>query len=243
MTSRATFFAALVVAVSATDSPAAVLSFQVHDYRQRSDSPWKSRIESGSFYQEDFLAGELGTRTFVSPYIASPAGFKGYASGYHSVDGDDGIIDEFGRFGGSYVAGATLAPDGTSVSFRFDFTSNEVGSLPLAAGLVVTNAATNALNSSRNRTVVSMFNAEGRLIHSYEILDLPASIVEGMPGHRAYYTNGARFFGFSSDIGIASITISGALSVDHVQYGFEQVPEPSLLLLISMAGLAFFIRR
>ena len=82
----------LLLSLLVVQPAAGALTLVQHaDYRQTSDSPWYSGIQNGSVYLENFLIGELGSRTFTTPYISSPEGRLGYASGYYSVDGDDGV--------------------------------------------------------------------------------------------------------------------------------------------------------
>jgi hypothetical protein len=147
------------------------------------------------------------------------------------VDGDDGVVDDFGRFGGSYTAGWTAAPDSTRVSFRFDFTRNASGDLPRSVGLVVTNAILNAFTPLGNRSVAAVFDEAGVRFGEWVIDDMPLSIVQSSPEWRPYHTNGAQFVGAISETGIASFTITGAHHVDHVQYSFDAIPEPEAWML------------
>lgn len=194
---------------SSNDALAAVVWMKARDYRSEEQSPWFQGLANGSLYLEDFLAGPNLSRTFVTPYISSPAGRKGNESGYHSVDGDDGIIDEFGRFGGSYEMGGTSAPDGAIVNFRFDFSRNNDAELPRSVGLVVTNAFMNTFRPTGNTSVATIFDSAGGRIAEWVIDDMPLSIIQSSLEWRPYYTNGAQLVGVVSDVGIASFTITG----------------------------------
>ena len=175
--------------------PAAIVWVEHEDYRRTEDSPWYPGVLSGSVYLENFISGAIGTQGFGTPYISSPRGFKGHQSGYTSVDGDDGIIDDFGRFGGSYLLGDTTAPDGSRVSFRFNFMANESGELPHSVGLVITLAHRNTFRPLYNVSSVNAFDTSGALISEWEIADLPRASSMRELGNRPYYSNGARFVG------------------------------------------------
>jgi hypothetical protein len=223
---------------------ASVVWSEIPDYSSVHNSPWYTGIEAGSVYIEDFLAGPNLSRTFVTPYISSPAGRKGSESGYYSVDGDDGLLDDIGRFGGSYEAGATAAPDRSRVSFRFDFKRNDSGELPRSVGLVVTNAIMNEFSPIGNRSIAAAFDSSGERIAEWVIEDMPLSIIQSSSEWRPYHTNGAQFVGVVSDIGIASFTIFGVNHVDHVQYSFDRVPEPDVRMLgLWAAGFYWVARR
>lgn len=216
--------------------PAAIVWVEQADYRRAEDSPWYPGILAGSVHLENFISGPDGEQTFATPYISSPKGYRGFASGHSSVDGDDGIIDDFGRFGGGYVAGDTTAPDGSGVNFRFNFNADGSGKFPHSVGLVVTLASWNMARPLWNETSVKAFDASGSLLSEWEITDLPLSIINQAPGNRPYYTNGARFVGLLSDQGIASFTIGGVRDIDHVQYSFDRIPEPGVAALVAAAG-------
>jgi hypothetical protein len=243
---RRSWFRKFVLAafvLASNDALAAVVWMKARDYRSEEQSPWFQGLANGSLYLEDFLAGPNLSRTFVTPYISSPAGRKGNESGYHSVDGDDGIIDEFGRFGGSYEMGGTSAPDGAIVNFRFDFSRNNDGELPRSVGLVVTNAFMNTFRPTGNTSVATMFDSAGGRIAEWVIDDMPLSIIQSSLEWRPYYTNGAQFVGVVSDVGIASFTITGVNYIDHVQYSFDRIPEPRLAVLGLLASSWYGIAR
>jgi hypothetical protein len=222
---------------------AATVWVERESYSRTEDSPWYPGVLSGSVYLENFITGPIGTQGFGTPYISSPRGFKGHESGYTSVDGDDEIIDDFGRFGGSYLLGATTAPDGSRVSFRFNFVANESGELPHSVGLVITLAHRNTVSPLYNVSTVKAFDTSGALLSEWEITDLPTSIIDTTPENRPYYSNGARFVGIRSDVGIATFTISGVAVIDHVQYSFVSIPEPSAMAMGVAVGVGLCYRR
>lgn len=139
-----------------------------------------------------------------------------------SVDGDDGVIDGFGRGGHSWFSG--LGPGGISFSFS--------GPLPTAAGLVWTDGS--------GTTAFEAFDENGDSIGTIG----PVTISDGSFSGQ---TAEDHFFGVLHASGISRIFISnsaGGIEVDHVQFGIAQVPEPSGLLVgISVVAIGFFRRR
>jgi hypothetical protein len=94
-----------------------------------------------------------------------------------------------------------------------------------------------------NVSTVKAFDTSGALLSEWEITDLPTSIIDTTPENRPYYSNGARFVGIRSDVGIATFTISGVAVIDHVQYSFVSIPEPSAMAMGVAVGVGLCYRR
>jgi hypothetical protein len=112
-------------------------------------------------------------------------------------------------------------PEGMARSLtRVDFTLSTLLNLPTYVGIVATNKATTTINA---------YNSDDMLL---------GTATSGT----AVNTGG--FAGLQTDEGIAYFTISGTnITLDHVQYGYAVVPEPSTSALLGLGGLALILRR
>ena len=123
-----------------------------------------------------------------------------------SVDADDGVIDNSGLNGHSYVA----YPDNGKVSISFIFQGDASGKLPTQAGLVWTDG-------------YATFQFEAFDAGGASLGVISANL--GVAGDWTGATDEDRFFGVMNASGISRITISTTqdtgLEVDHLQYGFQ----------------------
>ncbi len=206
-------------------------------YHQTSDSPFYGAFQRGELYLEDFTVGEPFENRFQTPYVTSQSGYLGSGSGYFSVDGDDGVLDDFGRFGGSYVlTRGDVAPDGSGAWGRFDFLPGPNGHRPLAVGIVVTEIITYA-----EPVRLRAYDGAGNLVGDSGLMNFPRSL--DLPHWPSpWYAGSAQFVGFVSDVPIATLTIDGAYAIDHLQYSFTRIPEPASAALLG-AGAIISLRR
>ncbi len=217
--------------------PAAVILGPTN-YHQTSDSPFYAAFQRGELYLEDFTVGEPLQNRFQTAYVTSQSGLLGTASGYYSVDGDDGVLDDFGRFGGSYVlyeGGA--APDGSFVKGRFDFLANASGTRPFQVGVVVTH-----IINRRDPVRLRAYDEAGTLLADTGLMEFPQTLATGF-GPFQWFTGDAQFVGFVSDVPIATLTIDGAFAIDHLQYSFTAIPEPASAALLGAGALISLRRR
>lgn len=179
------------------------------------------------FYLENFETGSL-----TVPGVNLSAGVViGPGSLVDSVDGDDGAIDGFGQNGRSLLQ--TTALNG----IQFTFSSGTLGQLPTHVGIVWTDG----INDIRFEAFDAANNSLGFLTGNHAEANFTGETAED------------RFYGIISAGGIGSIFVQssvpvggGGLEVDHLQYGFAAVPEPSTLILASgglLAGGIFLQRR
>lgn len=172
-------------------------------YLSLNESPFKTKEYSQYFYLIDFENQIIDTPG-IKATNGNPIHFKTYSVplGVDSVDSDDGYIDGVGR-GGSYSY--QYVPYG-----EFEFDQNVLNALPTRVGFVVTDADWNVT------ITVEAFGPDGlRLDKKFE------SVAVGDQVSQAGETDEDVFFGISSPDGIKKIkiTMSGALEIDHVQYG------------------------
>ncbi len=205
-------------------------------YHQTSDSPFYGAFQRGDLYLEDFTVGEPFENRFQTPYVTSQSGYLGSGSGYFSVDGDDGVLDDFGRFGGSYVLpGGSVMPDGTYVNGIFNFNAPS-GAGAYTAGIVVT--FINYTEPVRLR----IFDVDGNLLGDSGPMELPRTL-DASFWPFPWYAGSAQFIGFVSDVPIATLTIEGAYAIDHLQYSFTAIPEPASAALLGAGALISLRRR
>ena len=154
------------------------------------------------------------------------------------MDGDDGILDDFGRFGGSYTfPEGNRAPDGSFVKGRFDFFANASGTRPFHVGIVVTH-----IINRRDPVRLRVYDEAGTLLADTGLVDLPQTLATGF-GPFQWFTGDAQFVGFVSDVPIATLTIDGVFAIDHLQYSFTAIPEPAGAALLGAGALISLRRR
>ncbi len=152
-----------------------------------------------------------------------------------SVDADDGVIDGSGADGASGTAIPVFFTSTTEFSaFEIEFDANELGFLPTAVGLVLTDGA-------GSMSGLTVYDAIGN-VATYDTNDV---LLDPLT------TSDDRFIGIINPNGISRlrmsrtiITASGDFNtprVDHLQYGLL-VPEPATMLSLSIAGVLFGVR-
>lgn len=144
-----------------------------------------------------------------------------------SVDADDGSIDGSGADGASATASPVFfTPLSTFVAFQIEFDADQLGFLPTAVGLVLTDGA-GFLSG------LSVYDAHGNLANlgTWDI-DLNPST-----------TSDDRFLGVINPIGISMLMFGKTIldaepsdvpRLDHLQYGLW-IPEPSATALVCSA--------
>src|SRR5262245_34516548 len=166
-------------------------------YLRQSDSPFDLSGLGTTFFLEDFEDGLLNTPG-VSASVGAPLA-PGITT--DSVDADDGTVDGSGIAGHSFSSG-----DGaTGITFTFD--NQALSGFPTAVGIVWTDGS--------GTTLFEAFNTVGG---SLGVIG-PVTIANGSPNGE---TDEDRFLGVYDPAGIEAIRISntsGAIEIDHLQYG------------------------
>lgn len=173
-------------------------------YLSVADSPFSMLTGSPDFYLEDF------EDTVFTPGFSTSAGSRFGPSGItDSVDADNGPIDGLGQSGASFFS------LGGSTGIRFNFDEGVLGSLPIVAGIVWTDAGFGA---------DLFFSAEDG--DGNPLGDITVS--NGADNSNSGTTAEDTFFGIVHPGGIGSIFVSnssGGIEVDHLQYA---IPEPAV---------------
>ncbi len=166
-------------------------------YLQASDSPWDD-VGLQTFLLEDFEDQIFPDGVTVTPFSWGSS-FGGFVD---SVDGDDGDATN--------GACSTCESVWASSAVTFTFDPLVLGSLPTHAGIVVTDAFASNVTASLSAT--SACATLGALESDITFGD----------GSIAGDTAEDRFVGFESPAGMTTLTISvgGALEVDHLQFGW-----------------------
>ncbi len=204
-------------------------------YLSAADSPFPLSTNP-TFHLEDFESDPgcvpgpgsfCGGGKFDAPGVHMVYGST--ASGA-SVDADDGAIDGSGANGASATSTPVYAnPDLTFVfnAIQFDFDANELGYLPTAVGIVLTDGA-------GSMSGLTVYDSQGNFANfdTSNLLLNPAT------------TSDDSFIGVTNPNGISSIimgrtiiTASGDFAtprLDHLQYGLL-IPEPSMTAFVCSA--------
>lgn len=202
----------------------------VTPYLSFNDSPFFS-ITFDTFHNETFEDGLLNTPGLgiVSNAGNDPLAASAPSFNTDSVDGDDGVIDGFGRGGRSFSSINNVANE--SAGFTLTFSRNTLGWLPTHVGLVWTDGTQGV------ERIAQFFDEQGGLLGTQ-------SAVTG-DGSFSGTTGEDRFFGGVFAQGVARVVIRApqarnSLEIDHVQYGI--VPAPGAITLAG-AGLLAAARR
>lgn len=197
----------------------------VTPYLSFSDSPFAA-LPFQSFYLEDFEDGSLNTPglSIVSNLAGDVLGAIGPGPFSDSVDGDDGVIDGFGRAKGLW---SIFNAANERVGFTLHFTADSLGRLPTHVGLVWTDG------TGGIEKVAEFFDATGTLLGTQSAVCGDASF--------SGTTAEDRFFGAMYATGIARVVIrsprsGNSLEIDHVQYGV--IPSPGSAGVLALAGVA-----
>lgn len=186
----------------------------VTPYLSFNDSPFASTTFD-TFHLETFEDGLLNTPGLA---IASNAGGDslGVSSpsfNTDSVDGDDGVIDGFGRDGRTYSSLVNASNE--FAGFTLTFSRSVLGWLPTHVGLVWTDGTQGV------ERVARFFGENGVLLGTQT----------GVTGDGSFAgtTDEDRFFGGIFAQGVASVIINApnarnSLEIDHVQYGVVPAP-------------------
>ncbi len=231
----------LTVLAAGTDSATATEFFGPTPYTDFADSPFAANGSFQYFFVEDFEDGLLNAPGLIANG-GIVIGDLGLASPYvDSIDSDDGVIDGSGSNGHSLWTGKIDGepPLGRN-EFVFAFEENVLGSLPTHAGVVWTDVIDTANGSFSDLVSFEAFDAEG------SSLGVIGPVLVGGDGSRMGLTGEDRFFGAYHSAGISVIHIQSSNSpnweIDHVQYGFFRIPEPSALLLIAIGFSTAYTR-
>jgi hypothetical protein len=186
-------------------------------YLQASDSPWAG-LSFDYFHLEDFEDKALNTPgATMTAGIISTTSFA--ASLIDSVDGDDGVIDGFGRGESIFLNGV----------IRIEFDEAVLGTLPTHAGIVWTDGFVGGAFEAFDRNGASLGSISGT--HA-------DGVFNGTTAEDRFY--GVEFMGGISAITIASAT-GGGVEADHLQYG--AVPEPGIMAAVGLGAAALLRRR
>jgi hypothetical protein len=168
-------------------------------YLSKADSPFTDLSFAGYFHLEDWEDDALNTPGVTTPSTQLGSSFG--ESRIDSVDGDDGIVD------GVCAGPCNTLWDGGAVTFTFDEVA--LGDLPTHVGAVWTDgpAGTSAI------------------FEAFDAADISLGVSMDMGNADAENTGGVaedRFLGVVHAAGVKRIVIrssSGAIEVDHLQYG------------------------
>lgn len=217
----ATALSLVVLSLSfATTAKGATIFFGPTPYLSASDIPLGFYAGGTPTSLEDFedqilCCGITASGGGISSIVSNP-------SAVDSVDIDDGLID------GSGLAGESWWFSPSAEGLTFTFTSR-----PTAAGLVWTDGRVDAAVT---------FEAFGPSMVSLGTIG-PFTLGDD---NNFGGTAEDRFFGVQDLGGVQAITISsssGAVEVDHVQFGVIPEPSSSALLGLGIAGLAVLRKR
>ena len=215
-------------------------------YFQTSDSPFFERIQAGQGFLEDFEDHELNTPNIVSWDAPRPGALQigrthRFATGSDvpvnelttwSVDEDDGLNGDFIGAGDTWT---TLSASNGQVLGRieFRFEQDDLGRYPIWVGFVITEAL-NPFDEVEYTTFTLGSDSDSDM--DFDPLSwIPP--LNSFPGD----TRTHRFFGTEVDDGITRLIVNNARQIDHLQYGYAPIPEPSVigLLTLALARLAF----
>lgn len=194
-------------------------SFGPTPYLQTSDSPFLA-LGVTNFNLEDF-EDNLFNITGVTKDNGNPYTNAGNGD---SVDGDDGVID------GSGLKGHSLFYNVGSSGVTFTFSQAVLGSLPQYAGVVWTDGSSTITFEAWDQNGISLGTVVGN--HA-----------DGAFGGQ---TAEDRFYGWHNSGGISKIKLknaSGGIELDHLQYAYEAVPEPTTLCVLGLSALALSRRK
>ncbi len=208
----------------------AVTYFGPTPYAQRSDSPFAQAISEGVVRVEDFEDGLLNSGFASTTCGAVSAMFR------PSVDEDDGVVDGLGT-GQAWTS--LLGPNCDFGLLDFRFEPDELGRLPNFVGFVVVGSGAGEFIDGRfyYRAYPSIFAMNGVELSDDRFFELPE--FGNFDAGSTYYS---RFIGFTSEVGIAQLTVNGISRIDHLQYGYV-VPEPRAPLFAAAVLALTALRR
>lgn len=209
-------------------------------YLSAADSPFAEYLDGPDFYLEDFEDEELNTPGIFQPVQDFPIGTRWQGAVVppgeltDSVDGDDGMIDGSGNAGYSFGSGAHLVLDMfpliNNLFIDFEFDENVLGYLPNAFGFVWTDGPPGIAFGNGLEFRIDIIDGEGNRTFSDAIRPVGDMMRNGN-------TEDDSFLGTTNSNGISRVSIRAVFfgetdgfeyfEIDHVQYGFLQIPEPS----------------
>lgn len=206
-------------------------------YKSFGDSPF---APTGSHYLPGLFLEDFEDGLFNAPGVTGVSNTPGTAFGVsggtintESVDGDDGVIDGFGRQGKAMAEVNNLTTDDLGYTFIFD--PVVLGGFPTHAGIVWTDGSKTA------PTQVEFFGPGGVSLGLIGPVKISDNSFEGT-------TDEDHFFGAFSPGGIESFTIRSPggmnnMAVDHLQYGPTLVPMPTAASLFAFSACLSMLRR
>lgn len=192
-------------------------------YLSQVDSPWTGLSGFEYFHLDNF---QTGTQT-APGVVASQGALIGTAQFgglVDSVDGDDGVVD------GTCVNGKSWFFGGGSVGVTWTFNAGTLGKLPTHAGVVWTDGG--------GLITFEAFDAEG--------VSLGTRTGSHADGSSSGTVGEDRFYGMVHAGGISKIKLSnssGGIEMDHLQFGYNPVPEPATLIALTVGATALVRRR
>ncbi len=222
---------------------AAVIFYEELEYFQSEDSPFHARIAAGNGYLEDFEDHALDTPHVVSwdvPRLgsiqigrthrfATGTGVPVNQNSTWSVDADDGLNGDFRGDDGDSWTTVNASQGGILGFMEFRFEPDPLGRYPTFVGFVITEALDPFSDVEFGTATLSGPEAPD---NSYDPLSWipPVGTVRG--DARTH-----RFFGIEVEDGITRLTIDNVRQIDHLQYGYAPVPEPTVAVSV-MSGIA-----
>lgn len=242
-----------VYTLSAATAHSAVMRVGPLPYLSAADSPFVANSALTTVL-EDFEDGALnapGVSEFL-PFNGCRGILLGPGANGHSVDGDDGVIDGSGSAGHSYqsttFSGVITLPTRFAATFVFDFQPLPNGQYPTALGFVWTHGEPGSH--------VLMLVSESNTTFGGQTIGFSQTFGEAAAGDS---TADDRFIGATSDIGIRRVVIESVyygrsetddgagrlqfFELDHLQFTYPRVPEPSSPGLWACAAAACLLHQ
>jgi hypothetical protein len=170
------------------------------------------------FFLEDVQDGQMDTpgATYSSGAArVSGASLNGSATSSYT----DNVLEDTLTIGSFKV-------DSTTAGMRVDFIAADLGGqLPTYVGIAFVDASS------------------GNQVGKITAYDSDDNILETLGQSIDDFADGNQFLGLSTTSGISYVKVTGDNELDHFQYGFVAVPEPSTTTLLGLGGLALILRR
>ncbi|MEJ6699780.1 MAG: PEP-CTERM sorting domain-containing protein [Akkermansiaceae bacterium] len=167
------------------------------------------------FFLEDVQDGQMDTPG--ATYSSGAARVNGTSlNGSDSSQYTDNVLED------TMTIGSFKTVNTTTGAMRVDFIAADLGGqLPTYVGAVYVDGDTSSSGK------ITAYDSDDNIL---ETLSQSSAMADP-------------FLGLSTDSGISYVILAGNNEIDHFQYGFVAVPEPSTTALLGLGGLALILRR